>query len=109
MKALEVRTYDDLLRERIALCDLLIGRYLRGLARDELNQARAFEDVMAAYLERAAHTEQMAGWAEKGEIGFGYRKNRCDEVVMKVEVRLPGGGWFVGVDSENSWEGVDDG
>lgn len=97
--------YTSLSTQRIALCDLLIGRHLRlqadeafrGALRnaDELAlvgeqrdvgsaQARGaaallgrFVAIMESRLTRAAHLEWIAVRAEQGQIHWGGRFNRC--------------------------------
>lgn len=76
---------------RIAFCDLLLGRTLRLSSQAALDCALACEashlmsphpgavPLVDEYLERGALQEWIAVRAERGEINWGERVNRCDQ------------------------------
>lgn len=73
---------DELMRQRVALLDLLVGRNFRSHAEAALAQALGFESEGLDYMAderfaQAAHIEWIASLTEAGRIAFGGRLNRC--------------------------------
>ena len=72
---------------RTVLCDLLVGRVLRGYAEVSIDNALALEKTeqlleyrmvsTEEYIDDAVHWEWMARQAEQGNIAWGGRFNRC--------------------------------
>ena len=84
----------DLLEQRTALCDLLIGLRFRAMAAREFYTAMLYENwpepsdpdelsdghskrLCEDHLERAMHLEWVAVIAETGQVLWGGRNNRC--------------------------------
>lgn len=67
---------------RMQLLDLLIGQYFRRCAWEMFECALEIERfplVSDLWLQKAAHAEWIAVRAERGQIGWGARINRCDQ------------------------------
>lgn len=73
---------DELMKQRVTLLDLLVGRSFRLEAGLQLEGALTAEkwglpQVAADGLVRAAHWEWIASIAERGTVRWGARFNRC--------------------------------
>ena len=73
---------DELMRQRVALLDLLVGRRFRYHAEEALEQAvrlefRGWDGMADERFAQAAHIEWIASLTETGRIAFGGRLNRC--------------------------------
>lgn len=77
---------DELRWHRTALCDVLLGRWLRGaMAQVIFERALLLEHLGAPRrvvddeLDNAAHAEWIATITEKGTVVWGGRHNRCGD------------------------------
>ena len=71
----------DLEDARAQLLDLMIGQYIRRCAAEMFDCAlemAAYPLIADCWLTKAAHAEWIAVRAERGEIAWGGRVNRCD-------------------------------
>lgn len=84
---------------RIAFCDLMIGRQLRIRAERYLREALlanvegCFPTHADDLLDRAAHCEWIAARAERGEINWGGRFNRCGYHAHFIDERTAAMTW----------------
>ncbi|HSQ03861.1 MAG TPA: hypothetical protein VLN59_07495 [Burkholderiales bacterium] len=106
-----VRRYTEQTTQRIALCDLLIGRAMRMQAADVFEEAELSDSIAAAAtgyallhatqrtlsdsrLDRAAHMEWIALRTELGQIHWGGRFNRCGYHAHQIDAHTAAMTWI---------------